>query len=204
MKKVAFTLLLAAIGFSGFSQSKSDSVSKYRPSFGFNLGVNQSLLFNSNASDELVIENAPGFRLGVISNFPILKRWSVSPKAELSFNYGKIIENNINYRVDPNNLDFMTHFKYKFKVGQGKIKPYCYLGPNLRVPLSGEEFDGITYDTQVSLAGDFAFGLEIDLGYFLLSPEIRLSSGLTDIRENPTGEILRGSNAAFVMNFSGK
>lgn len=204
MKTVAFNILLMVISFNGYSQSSCDSVCKYKPSFGFNIGFNQSVLFNSNATDEIQIQNKPGFRLGVLSSFPITKQWSIDPKAELSFNFSSVIDNNVKYRVDPYNLDFMTHFKYQFKTGKGKIKSYCYLGPNLRVPLSGQEFDELTYDTQASLAGDFAFGFDIDIDYFIISPEIRFSGGLTDIRKNPSGQMLRGSNAAFVLNFSGK
>jgi hypothetical protein len=200
MKKVA--LLLALVISNGFSQADCDSVSKHSPSFGFNLGLNQSALFNSNATDELEIQNALGFRLGVVSNFPISKKWSIAPKAELSFNYSSVTENGINYRVDPNNLDFRVHFKYQFNSKNSKVKPYCYLGPNLRVPLSSQEFDGVNYDTRIALAADFAFGFDIDLGYFLISPEIRFSGGLTDIRKNPSGQTLRGSNASFVLNFS--
>jgi hypothetical protein len=55
--------------------------------------------------DELQIKNAPGFRLGVFAEFPISKRWAVSPKTELSFNYGRVIINDVGYRVDPVNLD---------------------------------------------------------------------------------------------------
>jgi hypothetical protein len=204
MKKLTFSLLLTAVSLSGFSQSSTDfkSESKYRPSFGFNVGLNQSVLFNSNATEELEIQNAPGFRLGVLLSFPIFEKWSIDPKAELSFNYSRIIEGNINYRVDPNNLDFMVHMKYDLGYWKGKIQPYCYLSPNIRVPLSGEEIDEPTYDTKIALAADFAFGLDIDLGHFNISPEIRFSGGLTDIRRNPYGNILRGSNAAFVLNFS--
>jgi hypothetical protein len=201
MKKVAFAVILVASSYS-FSQSSTTETSNYRPSFGFNVGLNQSILFNSNATNELQIQNSPGFRLGVISYFPIAESWSIGPKAELSFNYARITEDNVNYRVDPNNLNFMVHAKHVFKAGSGQIRPYCYFGPNMRVPIVGPAFDGLTYDTRVALAADFAFGLDIDFGYFTMSPEIRFSGGLTDIRRNPSGTILRGSNGAFVLNFS--
>lgn len=195
--------MLLAILLSGIIYSQEcDTTSKYKPSFGFSLGLNQSVLYNSGNTDELQIENAPGFRLGIITSFPLGERWAVAPKAELSFNFGSITENNVKYRVDPNNLDFMTHVKYSFKGYNKIVKPYCYFGPNLRVPLNGE-FSGVIYDTQASLALDFAFGVDIDAKYFLISPEIRFSGGLTDIRKNASGSMLRGSNAVFVLNFSG-
>lgn len=195
--------MLLAVLFSGFIYSqKCDSTFRYRPSFGFNLGLNQSVLYNSGNTDELQIKNAPGFRLGVVSSFPIRERWAIAPKAELSFNFGSITEDNVKYRIDPNNLDFMVHVKYNFKGAYNKVKPYCYFGPDVRVPLNGE-FSGIAYDTQTSLAFDFSFGVDVDMKYFLMSPEIRFSGGLTDIRTEASGSMLRGSNAAFVLNFTG-
>lgn len=202
MLRISSLLFGIIISCSLFSQT-ADSISKYKPSFGFNFGLNQSILYNSNATEELQIQNAPGFRLGITSDFPISMRWSISPKAELSFNYGRLTEDNINYRVDPNNFDFMTHFKYSMKGYDGKVKPYFYIGPNFRVPLK-KELDGIHYDTRSSLAFDFAFGLDIELKHFLISPELRFTGGLTDIRSNPSGKMLRGSNAALIINFSSK
>jgi hypothetical protein len=131
--------------------------------------------------DELQIKNAPGFRLGVFAEFPISKRWAVSPKTELSFNYGRVIINDIGYRVDPVNLDLILHFKHKFKSYDGKVKPFINFGPNFRTPLNSN-FEGAYLDTKVSLAADFGFGLEIDLNHFYLSPELRFSGGLTDIQ----------------------
>lgn len=197
------SFLIAIFLFTTQYAQTNDSTSRKKASFGFNLGLNQSALFNSYDSSDIQIQNAPGFRLGVTASFPISKRWSVDPKMELSFNYGKITESNTTYRVDPNNLDFMTHFKYNMKGYDGKAKPFLYFGPNVRVPLNGE-FNGVTYETQTSLAIDFAFGVDIDLKHFLLSPELRFSGGVTDIRENPSGKMLRGSNAALVLCFSGK
>jgi outer membrane protein W len=203
MKSVSSVLL--ALVFTGVTYAQeSDNTSKYKPLFGFNFGLNQSLIYNSNAVDELQIKNALGFRLGVFAEFPISKRWAVSPKTELSFNYGRVIINDVGYRVDPVNLDLMLHFKHKFKWDEGsKVQPFMNFGPNFRTPLNSN-FEGTYLDTTVSLAADFGFGLEIDVKYFYFSPELRFSGGLTDIRKNPSGNILRGSNAVLILNFSGK
>ena len=196
-------MLLALISAGITYAQEGDITSKYKPLFGFNAGLNQSLIYNSNAVDELEIKNAPGFRLGVFAEFPISKRWAVSPKTELSFNYGRVIINDIGYRVDPVNLDLILHFKHKFKSYDGNVKPFMNFGPNFRAPLNSN-FEGAYLDTRVSLAADFGFGLEIDLNHFYLSPELRFSGGLTDIRHNPSGNILRGSNAVLTLNFTGK
>ena len=203
MKKVVLSVCISLLFNLAFSQSTSETSEKYVPTFGFNLGLNQSVIYTSNSNEQFEIKNAPGFRLGVLVNFPISKKWSISPKAELSFNNGKIIENNITYRVDPYNLDFMAHFKYRIKGSERKLNPYFSFGPNIKLPLSSN-FDGVLYNTKTSLALDFSFGFDIDVNYFIISPEIRFSGGLTDIRKSPSGETLRGSNAMFVINFSSK
>lgn len=185
-----------------YAQEKDNS-EKYSPSFGFNVGLNYSTLYNSNETETLEIFNAPGFRLGILANFPLSERWSFSPKSELSFNYSSIIQDNIKYRVDPNNIDFMIHFKHHFKGDNNKVKPYFYFGPNLRTPIAREE-DFLALNTRLSLAFDFAFGADIELKEFIISPELRFSGGLTDIRTNPQGSMLRGSNAALVINFTSK
>lgn len=196
--------MLLTLFFTGVMYTQeSDETSKYKPLFGFNFGLNQSAIYNSNAVDELQIKNAPGFRLGVFAEFPISKRWAVSPKTELSFNYGRVTINDLGYKVDPVNLDLMVHFKHKFKWDEGRVQPYMNFGPNFRTPLNSN-FEGAHLDTKVSLAADFGFGLQIDLKHFYFSPELRFSGGLTDIRTNPSGTVLRGSNAVLSFNFSGK
>jgi len=97
----------------------------------------------------------------------------------------------------------MLHFKHRFKSKYGKIQPYVNFGPNLRTPLKGN-YDGVAYDTKLALAADFGFGLEIEVKHFYISPELRFSGGLTDIRNNPSGNTLRGSNAVLTLNFTGK
>jgi hypothetical protein len=141
--------------------------------------------------------------MGVFAEFPISKVWAIAPKTELSFNYGKVIINDLVYRVDPVNLDFILHFKYKFKSYDGKVKPYINFGPNFRTPLHSN-FEGAYLDTKVSLAADFGFGVQIETKHFYFSPELRFSGGLTDIRKNPSGTTLRGSNAVLSFNFTGK
>lgn len=197
------SLIIAIIFSISFHAQEVDSSSRYKPSFGFNIGLNRSLLFNSNATDELQITNGFGFRLGVISSFPIGRKWSIDPKAELSFNNGKVTENKVTYQVDPNNLDFMTHIKHNFNGFEKNFKPFSYFGPSLRVPVSGEIMKSV-YSTRTTLSLDFATGVDIDFKNFIISPELRFSAGIMDIRQNPTGKMLRGTNAAFVVCFTGK
>ncbi len=88
---------------------------KYKPSFGFNFGLNQSLLYNSNDKDQLTIKNGLGFRLGITSSFPLKKNWSLAPKAELSVNNARIIQENVVYKVDPKKLGFYGPCEIQFQ-----------------------------------------------------------------------------------------
>ena len=201
MKRISYVLCALLISASICAQEENQT--KYQPKFGFNLGVNQSELYNSDASDELTIDNGYGFRLGVFAELPIAGRWSVHPKAELSFNNDYVTQDDQRYRVDPYNLNFMTHINFDFKSWSKNVHPVGYIGPSVRVPLT-REFDGVTYDTKAAFALDFAFGYRIDVEWFYITPMLRYSAGLTDIRSEPFGETLRGSYASFMIAFTGK
>lgn len=197
-------VVLFVLFFSGITFAQNElSDTKYYPSFGFNLGMNQSILYNSNDTESLTINNALGFRMGVLADFPLKRGWSLSPKAELSLDNGSVIENNTRYRVDPANLNFSLHTKYQYQNFTGKYRPYVSFGPSLRVPLKSQYIDN-PYNTTLALGFDFSFGVDINTEHFLLSPELRFTGGLTDIRQNPNGEMLRGSNAALIINFMSK
>ena len=72
------------------------------------------------------LSNNLGFRLGILADYKIYKSLSISPKAELSFNNGKINFINIDgsnteYEIMPISLDFMAHFI--FKKNNSKLSP---------------------------------------------------------------------------------
>ena len=201
MLKINVVFIAVLLTFNLFAQE--EKLSGYQPSFGFNLGLNQSLFFNSNDTENLEIFNAPGFRLGVLADFPLKNGWSLSPKSELSFDNGSIIENDIKYRVDPVVLNFAIHTKYKYKNYTGKYRPYLSFGPSLRVPLESENQIN-QFNTVPALGFDFSFGVDIDAKDFLISPELRFTAGLTDIRRYPSGNTLRGSSATLLINFMSK
>lgn len=201
---IKLSAMLVFLLFTGLSNAQScqEEEGKRNVNLGFSLGAHQSVLYTSGEDESYTIKNAPGFRLGVFAEFELSKRWCISPRSELSFNSGRIIEDNVSYRVDPYNLDIMVYSKHIIKTANRDAKPFWNYGPIMRIPLN-YNFDGNTYDTKVALALDFGFGFEIDMNYFKLSPELRFSAGLSDIRRNPSGKLLSGSNAVFCLNFSG-
>lgn len=202
MSRITISLMLV-LGISSVqAQDVEPQELKRKPSLGFNFGLNYSLLNNGDAKDELQIENAPGFRLGLVSDYPISKRFSIAPKAELSFNYANVTQNGIRYRADKYTLEGMVHFKYDMGY-KGKYKSYCYIGPNFRTPLhkAGEFTD---LNSRSTVAIDFGFGVDMQFKNFTMSPELRFSAGIMDIRKEPQGKMLRGSNASLILNFTSK
>ena len=211
---VFFALICTGISYSQESDTltKESSAIRIKPSFGFNLGVDYSLVNNyssniSFASFPTTVYNAPGFRLGVFGDIKIQERFTLIPRGELSFNYSTAQQNGVTVKLDPFILDFMLHSKWNFlkRNRNTKVNPYCYLGPAIRVPvnpLNGNSED--YYDTKSAWSGDVAFGLDIDLGLFYFSPEIRLSAGLSNIKKEDSWEKLSGSYTALVFNFTGK
>lgn len=82
------------------------------------------------------INNAHGFRLGIFGDIKIQNRFTLMPKAEISFNNTTVQENNKTYNLDPVNLDFLLHAKINFIEREKKFNPYCTFGSELRVSIN--------------------------------------------------------------------
>ena len=189
------------------SNEKESLIITITPNLGFNMGGDYSLVKNYSCIDSFAkypttVYNAPGFRIGVFGELKIQERFTLISRAELSINYTTVEQNGKILKLDPFNLDFMLHAKWNFSKRDSKVNPYCYLGPGLRVPFSGNSEDN--FDTRRALSGDISLGLDIDLKWFYLSPEIRYSHGLKNIKTENSWEKLRGSYTAFILNFTGK
>jgi hypothetical protein len=169
-------------------------------SFGFNAGVNRSNLnFGATQQDGDLITNGLGYRLGVISNLRITKRFSIAPKAELSFNSSILSRDNSDFKVNATNLELIAHLKYKFR--KGRFSPYIIAGPNFRVPVNNISSDDFV-PTKQDLAVDVGVGLDVPLGRIKIAPELRYSFGLADINRDATFSDLKYHNITLVLNFS--
>lgn len=167
--------------------------------FGFDLGGNRSnLKFGETQENGDQITNGLGYRLGIVSNFQFTRRFSFAPKAELSFNASRLDQSNTSYNVNAVNLEFLGHLKYKF--AKGNFSPYLLSGPNFRVPIQQGESNEIP--VQEDWAIDLGAGLDIPLGAFKMSPEIRYSYGLKNITESNSFGDLRFHNIALVLVFT--
>lgn len=202
-------MLISTLTFSQNSdeEKKESLIIIIKPQFGFNLGADYSLAQSYTSIDTFgiyppTIYNAPGFRLGVFGGIKIQQRFKLMTKAELSFNYTTLQEKNKTYKLDPSNLHFMIHGKINFSKRDKKLNPYCAFGPGLRVPLNSNE-DG-NYNTISAWSGDISIGIDLDLNWFYVSPEIRYSYGLTNLKAENSWNKIRGSYVSFNLLFTGK
>ena len=209
MCSVLVALLISVITFSQNNDpnNKESQISTIKSQFGFNLGADYSLAQNFTSIDTFgvypsSIYNALGIRLGVFGDIKIQQRITLLPKAELSLNYTTLEEENNTYKLGPANLYFMFHGKINFSKRDKKVNPYAAFGPGMRVPLNSNK-EGV-YNTVSAWSGDISMGLDLDLNWFYLSPEIRFSHGLTNIKAEDSWHKIRGSYIAFNLLFTGK
>ncbi len=210
MKKLILLLFAFCVTAHTYSQNteerkKESLIITVTPRFGFNAGADYSITNNYTALDTFAIypstiHNGPGARMGMFGELKIQQRFTLSFKSELSYSSATIMQDSTTYNLNPINLDFMLHGKFNFRKRGAKVNPYTYFGPALRTPINGQSQDN--FETKRSWSGDIAFGLDIDLGSLYISPEIRYSRGLSNIKKEETWEKLRSSYVAFVLNFT--
>jgi hypothetical protein len=204
MKTVIFTTLLLVNSFLTFSQEEKILPQK-KLRVGFNLGVNYSnILDNEGLITKASISNNVGFRLGVLADYRIADFFFISPKAELSFNKSSVNFNDAsieNYDVMPVSLDFMTHFQ--FKLNKKKLSPYIFVGPNIKVPLNGNQSNTTEFATSNDFAIDFGIGLDKKTTFFSFAPELRYSYGLLNVNRHPSIQSLNFHTVSLVLNFIG-
>jgi len=169
--------------------------------FGFSFGLNRSnLQFGEAQENGDQIVNGMGYRLGLVSELRLGKRFVISPKADLSFNAGQLNQSDRSYTVSASSLELMGHLKYRFL--RSNFSPYILAGPNYRMPLQNRSDDYVP--TRNDLALDFGVGLDIPLIGFKVSPEVRYSYGLTNITNSETFSDLNHHNIAVALIFTGK
>ena len=200
MKNVAIAVILSMVVVPSFAQIGKDSKEKFA-TFGFNGGINRSnLSFASTQADGDLITNGLGYRMGVISNFQFTHRFSIAPKAELSFNSSALSSNGSDL-VSPTNLEVIAHLKFKLR--KGSLSPYFIIGPNFRVPVTGVNKDDLI-PTKENVALDVGVGLDVPFFKYRISPELRYSYGLMNINRNSSVSDLKYHNISLVLNLSGR
>lgn len=198
MKKIIVFALLFSASNLAFGQKK---LGNKRFTKGFNVGFNQANFIMESSNPLETINNGTGFRLGLISNFAINKRFSLEPQAELSFNSSQLISGGETRTINPVDLEFMLHAKAKLR--KGGLSPYIIAGPNVKIPLGNE--NGLTVPTRQNVGIDIGVGLDVPFGRrILIAPELRYSFGLTSINENSNYSDIKFHNVALILNLSGR
>lgn len=173
---------------------------------GISLGLNYSNIIVEEV-DNLVLhsEDALGFRLGIQSEIPLKGLFYFWPKAELSFNGGKInigTDAEQTYKIMPINVEVAAHFSAKMK--KSGFQPYCYAGPGYKIPIAKIEDSSTTfYSTKNDLAIDFGIGMDRSLSRFDIAPELRYSFGLLDVNSNPLLKSVNHHNISLIIHFKG-
>lgn len=204
MKRLLILMLATVLVSPVFAQRGNRITEKDKTAtFGFDFGINRSnLSFGEDINSGEDITNGLGYRLGIVSNFRISKRFSFAPKAELSFNASRISQDNTEYKVNATNLEFMGHLRYKFR--QGAFSPYVIAGPNFRVPITTNLSSNDFVPTKQDVAIDLGAGLDVPLGSIMLSPELRYSFGIADINSSSDVSDLKYHNIALTLIFRGR
>ncbi len=148
----------------------------------------------------------PGIRMGIFAEYEALDFLFIAPRAELSFNNGKVDLPNLDgsnsvYEVMPISLDLMAHFIFK-KEGS-RLSPYFLVGPNFKMPLSQKTDDTTEFPTAPDFAIDFGIGVDKAFRDFWFAPELRYSYGLLNVNENPAIQSLGFHSVSLVLNFKG-
>ena len=205
MKAMIFASLLLVNSFITISQHEKN-ISNEKLQLGFNLGVNYSnVLSDATLLNGTSISNKRGFKLGVLAEYKLNRFLLISPKTELSFNNGRINFNNSSihsYQIMPVSIDFMTHFQ--FNISSKKWCPYILIGPNIKIPLSGNNNSSTEFTTNSDFAIDFGIGLNKKTSFINFSPELRYSYGLLNISRHPSIENLSFHTISLVLNIVGQ
>lgn len=181
MKKVVlFALMYCSVPIS-MAQYTLDKKAR----FGFNLGVNHSILKKDKSNTEnFELSNGFGGTIGVLADLKLSNNIYIVPEANLSFITGESKLNftddtQLNVKVPESVIGFFVPIVYKFK-GE-KHRPYLIAGPNIRIPLHADEKSRLWNS---DLAFDFGIGLEKGMKFFCFSPELRYSYGWQNVNRN--------------------
>ncbi len=147
---------------------------------GFSAGYNYNKLSDIDlGAGPTSFENASGWHaelwfdlpIGALALRPGLRYMSAGSIFEFSNADATAFKDNFNISLFEIPLDF--RFRFNMEV----ITPFITVGPVLRFP-SGSR-DEIVGMNNVSIAGGFGFGIELNMGLFMLYPEMKYTFGLS-------------------------
>jgi hypothetical protein len=174
--------------------------------FGFDLGLNYSELGMSQANEAVNPFGGPGFRMGIITDWRLNKRYSFIPAAEISFNGAGLSISNPGgasqvKHIYPVTLEFAPHLAIK---ASDKINhSFLLIGPSVKMPLASHPDDDVINTRTGTIALDLGFSFDKKTKYFFLSPELRYSLGLNRIRNLDGARSARFHTVSLLLSFKG-
>lgn len=175
-QRIALTVLLTAILSLGLGNKQEVAAQ-----IGFSAGYNFNKLTDIDLGGGLSsFENASGWHaelwfdldVGSLALRPGLRYMSAGSIFEFANDADPNFRDNFNINLFEIPIDF--RFRFNMEV----LTPFITVGPVLRFP-SGAK-DEITGMNNVSVAGGFGFGIELDMGVFMLYPEMKYTFGLSE------------------------
>lgn len=187
-------------------QVVAQDVETKKTTFGFEIGLNNSLLQMSEIPEDANKLNGTGVLLGILMNHSLNPTFSYVTKLEFaqnrnSFPYANPDGIYYSYYIMYSSLNWVNHMQYQ--LNDGEVKPYVLLGPNVKIPHTMDDGFTVSYSSVVDIALDFGVGFHKKLKHFNISPELKYSLGLMDVNNNPRYGSAYLHNISFVIQFSG-
>lgn len=179
-----------------------------RMSYGLSMGVQRSCFcienYDASYYKSVQPKSGTGFRLGLLANYRLSKRWSITAKPELAF-YGSTIST---LRVDNDAYTWETvpmaelAADIRYKLPLKAVQPYLYAGPTYKYALAENDANLLTINGR-PFCLDAGIGVEKKFKKFAVAPELRYSYGLTRIASICNMAPVYMNSAVFVLNFKG-
>lgn len=176
--------------------------------YGISLGAQQSSFciktYDASYYKSVLPSSGTGFRLGLLANYPLSKRWSVTAKPEMAF-YGSTIST---LRIDNDAYKWETvpmaelAADIRYKLPLKVVQPYLYAGPTYKYALGKSTANEPTLNGSF-LCVDAGVGVEKKFKKFTLAPELRYSYGLSRIATVCNMSPVYMNTAVLVLNFKG-
>lgn len=153
--------------------------------FGFLLGVNQSVfLFDEDLPDFQQINNKRGIKLGIMMDYDISDQNGIRAQATLSSNTAEL-KTQVESAEYANQLEqyfLEAGLFYVLKPKETKFNPYFLLGGVYKEGVKNNNLaENVIAAPRRDVAFDLAVGIDKDLTFFHLQPELRYSYGLTNV-----------------------
>lgn len=193
------TLCFLLITYTSTAQNSTEKEQKIH--FGLSLGVNHSHILDD-YNQPMIVVNDFGFRFGALATYTVNNTLSITGRTELSFSNGLIYKDiprlfPIYQEILPISNEFILHAEFSDKKG----KLYALVGPNYKLAIPNKTRFSNQFVSNSDLAIDVGTGINLPLGGFIISPQIRYSFGLYGISADPSFPSSTFNNVAFVVSF---